>query len=200
MRVNAGCVRCAWAAGSGSMIRYHDEEWGVPCRNDRGQFEFLVLESAQAGLSWRTILHRREGYRRCFADFDPEKVACFSRSDIDRLMDDVGIIRNRRKIESAVGNARLFLDIAARHGSFSNWLWSFVDGMPVQNSWEDASRVPATTPLSDSIAREMKRIGFRFLGSTIIYAHMQATGLVNDHVTGCFRHEQIRAMGGAAAR
>ena len=115
-------------------------------------------------------------------------------------MDDAGIIRNRRKIESAVGNARLFLDIAARYGSFSNWLWGFVDGMPVQNSWEDASRVPATTPLSDSIAREMKRIGFRFLGSTIIYAHMQATGLVNDHVTACFRHEQIRAMGCAAVR
>ncbi|MDR0701001.1 MAG: DNA-3-methyladenine glycosylase I [Azoarcus sp.] len=183
-------TRCDWAVGLDLSIRYHDEEWGVPCHDDRGQFEFLVLESAQAGLSWNTILKKREAYRRCFAGFDPEKVARFTARDVDRLMADAAIVRNRKKIESAVGNARIFLDIAARHGSFSAWLWSFVDGEPIRNTWKEMREVPPSTPLSAAISKEMKRLGFRFMGSVIVYAHMQATGMVNDHLVSCFRHEQ----------
>ena len=186
--------RCQWYSNpSEAMTRYHDEEWGVPCWTDRGQFEVLVLESAQAGLSWKTILARREGYRRCFAGFDPAKVAAFTPEDVDRLMGDAGIIRNRAKIEAAVSNARAFLDVAAKHGSFCRWFWGFTDGWSIQNAWLEMSDVPASTPLSDLIAREMKALGFRFLGSTVIYAHMQATGMVNDHVTRCFRYEELRA-------
>jgi DNA-3-methyladenine glycosylase I len=192
-------IRCGWAAGSELSIRYHDEEWGVPRHDDPGQFEFLVLESAQAGLSWNTILKKREAYRRCFAGFDPEKVARFAERDIDRLMADASIVRNRKKIESAVGNARIFLDIAARHGSFSAWLWAFVEGKPIHNAWKDMREVPAATPLSGAIAREMKRLGFKFMGATIVYAHMQATGMVNDHLVSCFRHEQVRALPDSSA-
>ena len=185
--------RCLWYKNSAeNMLRYHDGEWGVPCHEDRRQFEFLVLESAQAGLSWRTILDRREGYRRCFAGFDPEKVAAFTRADVERLMGDASIIRNRSKIESAVSNARVFLEIAARYGSFCNWFWGFTDGWSIQNAWREMDEVPATSPLSDRIAREMKAQGFRFLGSTVVYAHMQATGMVNDHITRCFRYEELR--------
>ncbi len=185
--------RCLWYKNSAeNMLRYHDGEWGVPCHEDRRQFEFLVLESAQAGLSWRTILDRREGYRRCFAGFDPEKVAAFTRADVERLMGDASIIRNRSKIESAVSNARVFLEIAAKYGSFCNWFWGFTDGWSVQNAWREMDEVPATSPLSDRIAREMKAQGFRFLGSTVVYAHMQATGMVNDHITRCFRYEELR--------
>ena len=188
-------TRCEWYKNpSEEMIRYHDEEWGVPCLTDRGQFEFLVLESAQAGLSWKTILARREGYRRCFAGFDAEAVAQFTQADVERLMQDSGIIRNRAKIESAIHNARLFAEIAAKHGSFCRWFWGFTDGRSVQNAWTDMSLVPATSVLSDLIAREMKRLGFRFLGSTVIYSHMQATGMVNDHVTSCFRYGEVRGM------
>jgi DNA-3-methyladenine glycosylase I len=186
--------RCWWAAGFDAAVRYHDEEWGVPCRDDRGQFEFLVLESAQAGLSWNTVLAKREGYRRCFAGFNPEEVAGFTEADVTRLMRDASIIRNRKKIESAVGNARVFLEIAARHGSFSSWLWGFVDGRPVRNAWQDRRDVPSVSPVSAAIAKEMKRLGFTFMGSTIVYAHMQATGLVNDHMTSCFRYEQVCSM------
>ena len=186
--------RCAWAAGLDLTVRYHDEEWGVPRYDDAGQFEFLTLESAQAGLSWNTILKKREGYRRCFAGFDPEAVAGFTERDVDRLLADASIVRNRKKIESAVANARLFLDIAARHGSFCNWFWGFTDGKPVQNAWKSQGEVPPVSPLSDAIAREMKKRGFTFLGSTIVYAHMQATGMVNDHLTSCFRYEQVRAF------
>ncbi|MDR1661877.1 MAG: DNA-3-methyladenine glycosylase I [Azoarcus sp.] len=187
-------IRCDWATGLDLSIRYHDEEWGVPRYDDPGQFEFLVLESAQAGLSWNTILKKREGYRRGFAGFDPEKVARFTARDVDRLMADAAIVRNRKKIESAVGNARVFLEIAARHGSFSAWLWAFVEGMPIQNAWKGMREVPPSTPLSETIAREMKRLGFKFMGSAIVYAHMQATGMVNDHLLSCFRHEQVRAL------
>jgi DNA-3-methyladenine glycosylase I len=187
-------TRCGWAAGPEATIRYHDEEWGVPRRDDQGQFEFLTLESAQAGLSWNTILKKREGYRRCFAGFNPEKVALFTRRDVERLMGDAAIVRNRRKIESAVANARLFLDVAAKHGSFCGWFWGFVDGRPVQNAWKDMREVPPTSRLSDIIAGEMKKLGFKFMGSTIVYAHMQATGMVNDHLTACFRYEQVRAL------
>jgi DNA-3-methyladenine glycosylase I len=187
--------RCDWARKSELEIRYHDEEWGVPRRDDLGQFEFLVLESAQAGLSWNTILKKRAGYRRAFAGFDPQRVAAFTKEDVERLMQDAAIVRNRKKIESAIGNARLFLEIAARHGSFSTWLWNFVEGKPIQNAWKTMREVPATSPISDTIAREMKKRGFCFMGSTIVYAHMQATGLVNDHLVSCFRHAEVRLEG-----
>lgn len=163
----------------------------MPRRDDAGQFEFLILEAAQAGLSWRTILRKREGYRKAFAGFDAAKVACFTEKDVMLLMDDSGIVRNRRKIMSAIANARLFLEVAAKHGSFSRWLWDFVDGEPLRNHWESVHEVPANTPLSDKIARELKRLGFSFLGSTVVYAHMQATGMVNDHLTNCFRHAEL---------
>jgi DNA-3-methyladenine glycosylase I len=184
-------TRCGWAEGSDLMIRYHDEEWGVPRRDDRSQFEFLILESAQAGLSWKTILQKREGYRRCFAGFDPEQVARFTDRDVDRLIADASIVRNRKKIESAVGNARLFLDIAARYGSFSAWIWNFTDGKPVRNARKSMSEVPPSSPLSDTVSGEMKKLGFTFMGSTIVYSHMQAVGMVNDHLISCFRYEQV---------
>ncbi|MDR3158646.1 MAG: DNA-3-methyladenine glycosylase I [Zoogloeaceae bacterium] len=185
-------ARCDWARKSELEIRYHDEEWGVPRRDDWGQFEFLTLESAQAGLSWNTILKKREGYRRAFAGFDPQRVAAFAEEDVERLMQDAAIVRNRKKIESAIHNARLFLEIAARHGGFCAWIWRFVEGEPIQNAWKTMREVPAASPLSDAIAREMRKLGFRFLGSTIVYAHMQATGMVNDHLVSCFRHAEVR--------
>lgn len=183
-------TRCAWAVKTELEKAYHDAEWGVPKFDDATQFEFLVLEAAQAGLSWLTILKKREGYRRAFAGFNPEAVAAFTEKDAECLLADSGIVRNRKKIESAVNNARLFLETAAKHGSFSNYLWAFVDGRPIVNQWKDAREVPATTPLSDTVAKELKRAGFKFLGSTVIYAHMQATGLINDHLTSCFRHRE----------
>ena len=186
-------VRCPWSLRSDIEIAYHDQEWGVPRRDDRGQFEFLILESAQAGLSWTTILRKREGYRKAFAGFDPVKVAAFGPADVERLLADSGIVRNRKKIEAAIGNARLFLELAAKHGSFSNYIWNFVDGRPLVNHWREIGEVPATTPLSDAIAKECKKLGFKFLGSTVLYAHMQATGLVNDHLVSCFRHAELAA-------
>jgi DNA-3-methyladenine glycosylase I len=187
-------TRCTWVSGLDLEIRYHDQEWGVPRYDDPGQFEFLILESAQAGLSWKTILKKREGYRRCFAGFDPEQVARFTAKDVDRLMADASIVRNRKKIESAIANARLFLDLAARHGSFCAWFWGFTGGRPIRNAWRSPREVPPSSPLSEAIAGEMKRLGFKFMGSTIVYAHMQATGMVNDHLTSCFRYEQVRAL------
>ena len=188
--------RCRWAEGVGpAYVAYHDREWGVPVRDDRRQFEFLILEGAQAGLSWSTILHRREGYRRAFAGFDPEQVARFTRGRLDALMQDTGIIRNRLKIASAVTNARAFLEVQEETGSFADYIWSFVDGRPVQNRWRRQANVPATTPVSDALSKDLRRRGFRFVGSTIMYAHMQATGLVNDHLVGCFRHADCRALG-----
>lgn len=185
--------RCAWAVKTDIERAYHDTEWGTPCRDDAGQFEFLVLESAQAGLSWLTILKKREGYRKAFANFDPVKVAAFSEKDVERLMLDEGIVRNRKKIESAISNARIFLDLAAKHGSFSQYIWSFVDGKPIVNAWADMRHVPPASPVSDAMAKEFKRLGFKFLGSTVLYAHMQATGLINDHLLTCFRHAECRA-------
>lgn len=176
------------------MLRYHDEEWGVPCFDDQKQFEFLVLESAQAGLSWNTILNRREGYRRAFAGFDPVRVASFTERDQDRLMADTSIIRNRKKIESAIMNARVFLALVEKHGSFCDWFWRFTEGRPIRNAWSEMREVPVSTPLSDAIAKEMKRLGFRFLGSTTLYAHMQACGMVNDHITSCFRYQELRCQ------
>ncbi|MDR2502864.1 MAG: DNA-3-methyladenine glycosylase I [Deltaproteobacteria bacterium] len=185
-------TRCAWAAGGLDLeMNYHDTEWGVPRHDDLGQFEFLVLESAQAGLSWRTILKKRAGYRCLFAGFDPAQVARFTEEDVNRLLTDPSIVRNRKKIEAAVSNARLFLETAAKHGSFSRWIWGFVDGKPIKNAWRDIREVPARTPLSDAVAGEMRGMGFKFMGSTIIYAHMQATGMVNDHLTSCFRYNEV---------
>ena len=173
------------------MRVYHDWEWGVPRRDDLGQFEFMTLESAQAGLSWETILRKRKGYRRCFAGFDPAKVAAFTSDDEQRLLRDPGIVRNRLKVKAAVTNARLFLEVGAKHGGFANYLWSFVDGRPIRNAWTEQTQIPATSPVSDRIAKELKRLGFKFMGSTILYAHMQATGMVNDHLVSCYRYKQV---------
>ncbi len=187
--------RCKWAEGvSLDYIRYHDEEWGVPVHDDRTQFEFLVLEGAQAGLSWSTILNKREGYRKAFADFDPGKVARFTRKRIDKLLQDPAIVRNRLKVESAVSNARAFLAVQDEFGAFSDYIWDFVDGEPIQNRFRRDRDIPATSPESDALSKDLKQRGFKFVGSTIVYAHMQATGLVNDHVTGCFRYKACAKM------
>ena len=182
-------TRCKWAEGvSLDYIEYHDREWGVPVYDDRVQFEFLLLEGAQAGLSWSTILNKREGYRRAFAGFDVEKVARFTKNRVEKLLQDPAIVRNRLKVESAVTNAQAFIAVQEEFGSFSKYIWRFVDGTPIQNRFRKDSDVPATSPESDALSKDLRKRGFRFVGSTIVYAHMQATGLVNDHVTGCFRH------------
>ncbi len=187
--------RCTWAEGVNlDYIEYHDKEWGVPVKDDRVQFEFLILEGAQAGLSWSTILNKRDGYRKNFADFDPEKVARFSKKRIERILADPGIVRNRLKVESAVTNAKAFLNVQEEFGSFAVYVWDFVDGKPIQNRFRSDSDIPATSPESDALAKDLKKRGFRFVGSTIVYAHMQATGLVNDHVTSCFRHKSCADM------
>ena len=189
-------TRCRWAEGvSLEYIRYHDEEWGVPVRDDRTQFEFLILEGAQAGLSWSTILNKREGYRKAFADFDPQKVARFTKKRVDKLLQDPSIVRNRLKVESTVTNAKAFLDVQEEFGSFSDYIWGFVDGKPIQNRWKQDGDVPATSPESDALSKDLKKRGFRFVGSTIVYAHMQATGMVNDHVTACFRYRPCAKLG-----
>ena len=193
-----GLARCWWAEGTfPAYVRYHDEEWGVPAPDDRTQFEFLVLESAQAGLSWATILKRREGYRRAFADFDPEVVARFDRRTVDRLLLDPGIVRNRAKVEAAVNNAARFLEVRTEYGSFHSFLRSFTDDA-ARTCCERDEDVPATSEASDALAKAMKRRGFRFVGSTTLYAHMQATGVVNDHVVGCFRHAPLCLRCGTA--
>jgi DNA-3-methyladenine glycosylase I len=189
-------VRCPWSlGGNDEYVKYHDTEWGVPAWDDRTQFEFLILEGAQAGLSWATILNKREGYRKAFADFDPERIARFGKRDIARLLADPGIVRNRLKIEAAIGNARAYLEFRERHGSFAEHLWSFVGGRPIVHAFRHHKQVPATSPESDAISKDLKKRGFRFVGSTIIYAHMQATGMVNDHLTSCFRYEPCKALG-----
>jgi len=191
-------TRCKWGQGvSEAYLAYHDDEWGVPVRDDRKQFEFLVLEGAQAGLSWSTVLHKRDGYRRAFAGFDPGKVARFDQRKIESLIKNPAIIRNRLKINSAVTNARAFLDLVETEGSFSDYIWSFVDGQPIQNRWKTDKDVPASTPISDALSKDLKKRGFKFVGSTIIYAHMQATGLVNDHVVGCYRYTECKRLGSA---
>lgn len=185
---------CDWCGNDPDYRRYHDEEWGVPCRDDRKLFEFLILESAQAGLNWLTILRKREGYRRLFANFDPEHVARFDDEDIARLMADPAIIRNRMKIEAAINNARCVLDVQQEYGSLADYLWAFVDHKPVQNRWSTLDEVPASTPLSDHISKAMKKRGFRFFGSTICYAYLQAMGLVNDHLVRCPAHERCTKL------
>lgn len=181
--------RCVWSEGvDPAYQRYHDTEWGVPVRDDRVHFEFLVLESAQAGLSWWTILRKRDGYRRAFADFDANKVARFTSRTVERLMQDASIVRNRQKIEAAIANAREFLAIQNEFGSFDAYVWRFVGGAPIVNRWRKHGDVPPTSKESDALSRDLKARGFKFVGSTIVYAHMQATGLVNDHLVGCFRY------------
>ena len=180
-------IRCAWAGSDPTYVEYHDTEWGVPLYDDRSLFEFLILEGAQAGLSWITILRKREAYRKAFAGFDAEKVARFNAKKVEALMQDAGIVRNRLKIESAIKNARAFLELRDERGSFSDYQWSFVDGKPIQNHYASIKQVPARTPISDAFSKDLKKRGFTFVGSTIIYAHMQAVGMVNDHVDGCFR-------------
>jgi len=181
-------LRCSWCGQDQVYRHYHDREWGVPCREDKKLFEFLILESAQAGLSWVTILRKRDNYRRAFANFDAEQVAAFCAPDIQRLMADQGIVRNRLKIESAISNARCFLELQAEAGSFSDYLWGFVKGEPIVNRWFSESQIPVSTKLSDRISQDMKKRGFKFFGTTICYAYLQAMGLVNDHIAGCFRH------------
>ena len=173
------------------MLAYHDEEWGTPVHDDRKHFEFLILEGAQAGLSWRTILHRREGYRKAFAGFDPAKVARFDARKVARLLADPGIIRNRLKVAAAITNARALLAVQEELGSFDAFIWSFVGGRPKRNAWRTLAQIPATSPESDALSRELKRRGFKFCGSTIVYAHMQACGLVNDHLVDCFRYRGV---------
>ncbi len=188
-------ARCKWAEGvSLAYIEYHDKEWGVPVHDDRVQFEFLVLEGAQAGLSWSTILNKREGYRHAFADFDPEKVARFTAKRVEKLLQNPAIVRNRLKVQSTVTNAKAFLKIQDEFGSFSEYIWEFVNGCPIQNKFKKDNEVPATSAESDTISKDLKKRGFKFVGSTIVYAHMQATGLVNDHVVGCFRYKPCTTL------
>jgi len=182
--------RCEWClSGNELYVQYHDEEWGVPVHDDQKQFEFLTLESAQAGLSWSTVLNKREGYRKAFADFDPTKVARFTEKRLLKLLENPGIIRNKLKVRAAVTNAQLFLAVQDEFGSFDDYIWQFVDGRPKQNKWRTMKQVPVTTAESDALSKDLKQRGFKFVGSTIIYAHMQAVGMVNDHVVGCFRHK-----------
>ena len=186
--------RCFWAGEDPQMIAYHDEEWGVPIHDDRRWYEKLLLDGAQAGLSWSTILRKREGYRKAFAGFDPAKIARFTDKDVTRLMGDAGIVRNRLKVRSAISNARAFLALQDEHGSFDAWIWRFVGGKPIRGNVRGRGDILARTPLSDALSRELRDRGFNFVGSTIIYAFMQAGGLVNDHTVGCFRRSQVAAL------
>jgi DNA-3-methyladenine glycosylase I len=190
-------VRCTWSEGDPLNLDYHDSEWGVPVRDDRRLFELLILEGAQAGLSWLTVLRKRPTYREAFDDFDPAKVARYDARRRARLLENPGIVRNRLKVESSVTNARAFLELQAEHGSFASYLWQFVDGEPIDGERRAMGDVPASTPLSDALSKDLKRRGFKFVGSTIIYAFLQAVGVVNDHLVTCFRHDQVARKGGA---
>lgn len=185
-------MRCPWAVGE-QYIDYHDHEWGVAVHDDRRLFEFLILDGAQAGLSWATILKKRENYRRAFDGFDPSVVAAYGPEKVQSLLADAGIVRNRLKIASAIDNAKAFLDVQEEFGTFDAYVWSYVGGRTKQNSWKRIAQVPATTPESDALSKDLKRRGFRFVGSTICYAFMQAAGMVNDHLVGCFRHQQLQS-------
>jgi DNA-3-methyladenine glycosylase I len=187
--------RCAWAGSDPDYINYHDKEWGIPVYNDRKLFEMLILEGAQAGLSWITVLKKRPHYRKVFERFDPQKIAQFNKRKVNSLLKDPGIIRNRLKVESTILNAQLYLEIKAQHGKFSDFLWQFVDGQPIHNQWKTVQQIPATTKESDAMSKELKRRGFKFVGSTICYAFMQAVGMVNDHTTDCFCHEGVKSRG-----
>ncbi len=185
-------TRCPWGASDPLLVRYHDEEWGRPVHDDRRHFEFLVLESAQAGLSWLTVLRKRDGYRAAYRGFDPSRVARFTRRDVERLLRDASIVRNRAKVSSSINNARRFLDVREEFGSFDAYLWKWVGGKPVVNRWKTQSQIPPRTELSDAISKDLKQRGFTFVGSTIVYSHLQAVGVVNDHLVSCFRHPAPR--------
>jgi DNA-3-methyladenine glycosylase I len=186
--------RCPWCDSDPRYVAYHDHEWGVPVRDDRTLFEFLVLEGAQAGLAWSTILNKRDGYRRLYDGFDPDTVAGYDDAKLAELLRDPAIVRNRAKIAASISNARAFLDVQGEFGSFSDYIWRFVDGTPIQNAWRTLDELPAVTPLAETISKDLKRRGFRFVGPTIVYAHMQATGMVNDHLVSCFRYPEIVAL------
>ena len=192
--------RCSWACGDDLLRAYHDTEWGVPVHDERKHFEFLVLESAQAGLSWLTVLRKRENYRTAYDSFDPEKAAGYDQAKIEELVGNSGIVRNRKKIESSVNNARRFREVQAEFGSFDTYIWHFVDFRPILNAWTKLSQLPAHTELSDRISKDLKKRGFTFVGSTIIYAHLQATGIVNDHISSCYRYDEIKQSYGQSKR
>ena len=183
--------RCAWGSSNPLMIEYHDTEWGVPLHDDRKLFEFLVLEGMQAGLSWQTILNKRQNFRAAFHDFDPHRVARYTARDVKDLLNNPGIIRNRLKIEAAINNAQRFLEVQKAFGSFDAYIWRFVEGKPIRNEFKSLKEIPAKTPLSDAISKDLVQRGFKFVGSTIVYAHMQATGMVNDHTVDCFRYDEV---------
>ncbi len=184
-------VRCSWCLKTENYMKYHDEEWGLPVHDDQKHFEFLVLEGAQAGLSWLTILNKREGYRKAFADFDPAKVARFTEVKCEKLLLDPGIVRNRLKVYGAVNNAKRFLEVQKEFGSFDKYIWSFVNGKPIVNKWNSLGQLAPTTKESDALSKDLIKRGFKFVGSTVIYSHMQACGLVNDHLTSCFRYKEV---------
>lgn len=193
--------RCEWVPLDNPLyVKYHDEEWGVPIHDDQLLFEFLILEGMQAGLSWLTILRKRENFRTAFDHFNPRKIARYNEKKIEELMQNSGIIRNRRKIEAAVRNAKVFQEVQTEFGSFDTFIWQFVEGKPLINHWKTLKEIPAKTPLSDTISKELKKRGFKFVGSTIIYAHMQATGMVNDHTVDCFRYKEVQSVGQLAAK
>lgn len=194
--ISASKTRCAWAGNDALYQAYHDREWGVPQYDDQRLFEFLVLEGAQAGLSWITILRKRENYRAAFDDFDATRIARYGADKIESLLQNAGIVRNRLKIEASVTNAQKFLDVRDEFGSFAKFIWQFVGGAPKQNAWRSPADVPASTPESDMMSKELKRRGFKFVGTTICYAHMQATGMVNDHTVNCFRHAELSGKKG----
>ena len=186
--------RCPWCLKFDQYIRYHDEEWGVPVHDDRKHFEFLILEGAQAGLSWSTILKKREGYRKNFADFDAEKVARFTDKKIERILTDPGIIRNKLKVHAAVNNAKRFLEVQKEFGQFDNYIWEFVNRKTIVKKWKSNNHIPATSKESDALSKDLQKRGFKFVGSTVIYAHMQACGLVNDHLVDCFRFSEVKKL------
>lgn len=183
--------RCSWCGDDPLYVQYHDEEWGVPVRDDALLFEFLILETFQAGLSWITVLRKREHFRKAFDNFDYEKIALYGESKLDELSQNPGIIRNKLKIKATVTNAKAFINIQKEFGSFSAYIWGFVDGKPIRNAHHSLSELPANTPLSDAISKDLKKRGFKFVGTTVVYAHMQATGMVNDHLTSCFRYTEV---------
>lgn len=196
MNIDSTLNRCGWCLKFDQYIQYHDQEWGMPVHDDRVHFEFLILEGAQAGLSWSTILKKRDGYRKAFADFDPTKVARFTQSRIDRILTDPGIVRNRLKVSAAVNNARRFLEVQKEFGSFDKYIWGFVGGKPIINRHKTLADVPATSPESDAVSKDLIRRGFKFVGSTVMYAHMQACGLVNDHLVDCWRYREVMKRAG----
>ncbi len=187
--------RCGWCGTDELYVAYHDEEWGVPVWDDRTLFEFLILEGAQAGLSWSTILNKRMGYRRLYDGFDPELVAHYGEAKVAELLTDPAVVRNRAKVLASIGNARSFLEVQSEFGSFSDYIWRFTDGRVIQNRWKTLNEIPAKTPLAETISKDLKKRGFKFVGPTIVYAHMQATGMVNDHLVSCFRHAEVAALG-----